>query len=95
VSVWRHLSAGGLSKPRARLGDGVRILSEHRDGKGGWRRFPFHYTLLGLCELTGKVVAEELQYAAPRLERMLRRRGRGDLSDIRRRAVAERVLSGL
>jgi hypothetical protein len=48
--------------------------------------------LLALTEMDGKKMAREMQYAAPRLERMLKRRGRGDRFDRRRRAVAERVL---
>ena len=62
---------------------------------GGWRRFPFHFTLLALTGMNGKNVVDEMQYAAPRLERMLKRQGRGDRFDKRRRAVAERVLASV
>jgi hypothetical protein len=86
---------GGLSKSRERLAGGVEFLSGHRDGKGSWRRFPFHYTLLALSEMGGEGVVREIQYAAPRLERILKRRGGGDRFEIRRRAVAERVLARL
>jgi hypothetical protein len=48
-----------------------------------------------LSEVGGKGVAGEIQYAAPRLERMVKRRGRGDQFEIRRRAVAERILARL
>jgi hypothetical protein len=65
----------------------------YRDRDGGWRRFPFHYTLLALTEMDGKSVVDEMQYAAPRLEQMLKRRGHGDRFDMRRRAVAERILA--
>jgi hypothetical protein len=85
--------AGGLSRRRERLAGGVAFLKEHRDGDGGWRRFPFHYTLLALSEMHGKSVVGEMQYAAPTLEHMLKRRGRGDRFDVRRRAVAERILA--
>jgi hypothetical protein len=43
----------------------------------------------------GKGVVREIQYAAPRLERILKKRGGGDRFEIRRRAVAERVLARL
>jgi len=93
VSVWRHLTAGGLSKARLRLKEGAKILNKHRDCGNGWRRFPFYYTLLALSEMPGKTVVEELRYTAPRLERMLKRRGRGNQSEVRRRAIAERILA--
>lgn len=89
------MAAGGLSKSRERLAGGLEFLKEHRDGAGGWRRFPFHYTLLALSEIRGKRIVGEARYAAPRLERMLKRRGRDGRFDVRRRAVAERVLARL
>jgi hypothetical protein len=51
--------------------------------------------LLALSEMHGKGVVREMQYAAPSLEGMLKRRGRGDRFAIRRRAVAERILERL
>jgi hypothetical protein len=48
--------------------------------------------LLALAEMEGKNVISEMRYAAPRLERMLRRRDGGDRFSSRRRVVAERVL---
>jgi hypothetical protein len=93
ASVWRHLAAGGLSIGRERLDAGADLLKEYRDGDGGWHRFPFHYTLLALTGMNGKSALDEMRYAAPRLEQMLKRRGRGDRFDMRRRAVAERILA--
>ena len=72
---------------------GVDLLKAYRDRDGGWCRFPFYYTLLALTEINGKSVVVEMQYAAPRLEQMLKRRGRGDRFDMRRRAVAEHILA--
>jgi hypothetical protein len=71
----------------------MRYLREHRDGHARWRRFPFYYTLLALTEVPGRPATAEMQYAAPGLERMLKRSGRADGFDLRRRAVAERVLA--
>jgi len=68
-------------------------LREHRDDRGRWRRFPFYYTLLALTEIPGGPATAEMRYAAPGLERMLKRPGRADGFDLRRRAVAERVLA--
>ena len=89
------MAAGGLSKRRERLAGGLKFLKEHRDGKGGWHRFPFYYTLLALSEMEAKGESREIQYAAPVLERMLKRRSRGGKFETRRRAVAERVLARL
>jgi hypothetical protein len=82
-----------MTRKRARLSGGVNYLRERRDGKGRWRRFPFYYTLLALVEIPGTHAAEEIRYASPVLERMLRRSGRGDRFQRRRRAIAERALA--
>jgi hypothetical protein len=80
-------------KKRERLAGGLKFLKERRDGKGRWNRFPFHYTLLALSEMEGKGVRGEIEYAAPALERMLRRRSRGGKYEARRREVAGRLLA--
>ena len=87
------MTAGGLSRREARLSGGLKYLKEHRDDRGRWRRFPFYYTLLALIEVPGRAADSEMRYAARGLERMLKRRARGDRFDARRRVVAERVLS--
>ena len=95
ASVWRHLAAGGLSRRKERFAGGLKFLKGYRDGEGRWRRFPFHYTLLALSEMDGKAVTREIEYAAPVLERMLKRRSRGGKYETRRRTVAERLLARL
>jgi hypothetical protein len=92
VSVWRHLSVGGLTKSQERLAGGLQYLREHRDGKGRWRRFPYYYTLLALSGISGPRADREIKYVAAGLERLLKRRGSGDRYDLRRRTVAERIL---
>ncbi|HPQ39570.1 MAG TPA: hypothetical protein PLV45_04290 [bacterium] len=81
-----------MSRKEERLRGGLIYLKEHRDGKGRWRRFPFYYTLLALTEIPGRQSDDEIRYAAPGLERMLKRKERGDRYDRRRRAVAETLL---
>jgi hypothetical protein len=93
VSVWRHLSVGGLSRSRERLAGGLQYLREHRNGKGRWRRFPFYYTLLALTEIPGRRANSEIKYAAAGLERLLKRRTSGGRFDLRRRTIAERILT--
>jgi len=93
VSLWRHLAAGGLNRAERRLAHGLATLKTHRDGKGRWRVFPFHYTLLALTEIDLPAARREMRYAAPPCERLLKRRASGDQFDRRRRAVAERALA--
>ena len=59
----------------------------------GWQRFPFHYTLLALIGIDNKGAQDEMQYAAPRLENMLKRSSRDGEHAIRKQAVAELVLA--
>ena len=92
ASLWRHLAAGGLDKCASRLAAGMKALRGYRDGKGRWRRFPFHYTLLALTEIDLPAARREMRYAAGGCERILKRKSSRDKYDRRRRTVAERVL---
>jgi hypothetical protein len=93
VALWRNLAAGGLDHAEARLADGTRKLAAHERPDGTWRRFPFYYTLLALTEVEGDLPLDGLRHAAPRCERLLRRRKAGSVLERRRRAVLERVLA--
>ena len=92
VGLWRHLAVGGLDEPEQRLKAGLKKLESYRDGKGKWRRFPFYYTLLALNEMEFPASIKEMRYAAPVLERVLRRSRKGDKISARRRLLAERIL---
>ena len=83
---------GGLDEPEQRLKAGLKMLKSYRDGKGKWRRFPFYYTLLALNEMEFPASIKEMRYAAPVLERVLRRSRKGDKISARRRLLAERIL---
>lgn len=93
VSLWRHLAAGGLDDPAQRLAHGLKHMQELRDGKGRWKRFPFHYSLLALSELDSRAALAEMRYAAPIVERALKRQAGRDKYARRRRTVMERVLA--
>jgi hypothetical protein len=95
VALWRHLAAGGLKavRPRSWLAAGVKGLKASRDGRGRWKGYPFHYTLLALSEMPLPAAAAEMRYAAPALERALRRAARDGKYARRRRALAERILA--
>ncbi len=92
ASVWRHLTAGGLDDRRRRLGLGMKALRKCRDGTGRWQRFPFYYTLLALSEIDTTAAKREKEYAAPVLEKMLKRKMKKTKHNERRRVVAERIL---
>lgn len=93
VAVWRCLQAGGYGGLPGYVEHGIARLATLRDGKGRWRIFPFWYTLAALVEAEGKPARSEMRYAAPVLERALRRAPRSDVHARRRHALAERVLA--
>jgi hypothetical protein len=96
-ALWRHLAVGGLDQAERRLAHGIRILRDHREPNGRWRRYPFYYTLLALAEIHTAAARAERRHAAPACERVLRRmgarRGRRTPTDHRRQQLAERILS--
>ena len=93
VSLWRHLNAGGMDDRERRLTVGLRFLRKMRKGNGGWRVFPFWYTLSALIEMEGKTAREELRYAAPVLEHSLRRSAGLEPFGPRRQEIARRALA--
>jgi hypothetical protein len=95
VGVWRHLLAGGLDRQDERLQGGLKHLRSMRDGDGGWRRFPFWYTVLALSDIDTSEAAKELRYAAPQLERVAEGRPGSTTYAMRRHALASRVLNRL
>jgi len=92
-AYWRHVAAGGLDRNEARLTAAMRILKSHRAGEGRWRRFPFFYTLLALAGMDSKPALEEMRYAAPAVERYLKRSPSKGKYSARRRTVCDRILA--
>jgi hypothetical protein len=93
--LWRNLLAGGLDRREERLRRGALHLRSMRDGKHGWRRFPFWYTVLALSEMDSREATAELSYAAPALEREANRTGSSGVYARRRQQLAARALSHL
>ncbi len=94
VAVWRHMLAGGLDHQELRLANGLKHLHRARLGNGRWRFFPCWYTLWTLLEIPSPEARTELQYAAPVLERALRRQPRpDDTYGLRRRQIAQQALA--
>lgn len=95
VGLWRHLLAGGLDRQEERLRRGVQHLQAVRDGEGGWRTFPFWYTVLALSDVEDPQARRELRYAQPQLDRAASKRTATGNYAMRRQAVARRALESL
>lgn len=92
VGLWRHLAVGGLDRQEERLEKGIQYLRSRRDGEGGWRTFPFWYTVLLLSEKDLPGAKAELRYAAAELERLAARSSTERFAR-RRQAVAMRAVT--
>jgi hypothetical protein len=95
VGFWRNLLSGGLDRRDERLQRGAMHLRTMRDGKGGWRRFPFWYTVLALSEMDSSEAKAELKYAAPVLKRTASRAAPSAGYARRRHELAVRALKSL
>jgi hypothetical protein len=95
VGLWRNVLAGGLDRQSERLLLGLATLCARRDGEGGWKAFPFWYTVLALTEMDHQGARTELAYAADRIRaEASRSRGTSPYS-LRRKAVARRAIETL
>jgi hypothetical protein len=95
VGFWRNITAGGFNEPERRLDDGVQFLRKHRDGMGGWRSFPFHYTLLALSEVESPTAKAEIEYAADAIRAKLSRAPIGGVYAQRKHDVMRRALESI
>lgn len=96
VGMWRNLASGGLDRREERLRKGVgEFLRSHRTEQATWRLFPFWYTILALTEIDVPEARDELDYVAPKLERMARREAPSNVHEGRRLELARRALSSV
>ena len=94
LGFMRYLAAGGAADAERRLNTHIKIINTHRNSKGTWLRLPPSYTLLTLNEIDLPAARAELRYAAPALERSLKRPAASEAPyDRRRRDLAERILA--
>lgn len=93
VAYWRHVMVGGLDRNEERLAAGMVALRARRTEDGRWGRFPFYYTLLALSETNLKPALDEMRYAAPLVERCVKKRGLGSRFSDRRHIIGERILA--
>ena len=73
----------------------MKFLNKQRDGKGRWKGMPFYYTLLALSEIKSPLAKRELEYAAPGLEKLLKRFKDKDKYEKRRRKLVEKILDSV
>jgi hypothetical protein len=91
-ALWRCICSGGIRGKEDWLVEGLRELKDCRTLDGSWHSAPFFYTLLTLLEV-GEAGLEELRYAVPRAERLLKRIKHDDPISCRRRALLQRTLA--
>ena len=92
VAFWRNLVTGGFNYQEERLHAGMTELKKSRLGTGKWRWFSFYWTLSALVEIDLPEAIEEMQYAAPSIERSLKKFAQNPVYDKRRKAISEMVL---
>jgi hypothetical protein len=94
IGFMRYLAVQDGREVEQRLVQHINTIAHSRDDKGKWKHIPFHYTLLALSEIDLPAAIDEMRYAAPALEKTMKRPGYVDAPfDQRRRELAERVLS--
>lgn len=93
VAFWRNLNVGGFNHQKERLKSGLTELKKARLGTGKWRLFPFFWTLSVLVEIDTKESVEEMEYAAPAIERSLKKSAEDPTYDKRRKAICQMVLA--
>lgn len=85
VGFMRLLASDSDHDAMQRLSHHIKVLSSLRNGKGGWKRFPYYYTLLALSEINLTAAVEELRYAVPMFEKSIKRQSLLEPKFIRRR----------
>ncbi len=91
AAYWRTLSTGWMPDARERLAKGMKSLRKLR-AEGKWRRFPFYYTVLCLCELPEEIAREEIDYAQPACERSYKRLKATDAYRLQKAKILEAAL---
>lgn len=91
VSYWRNLSSYTAPENEKLLNNGMKILKASQHSNGKWRRFPFFYTLYALTGIDSKSAIEEMRFAAPVLEKYIRRKPENKYGK-RKVDLAEKVL---
>jgi hypothetical protein len=72
VSLWRYMNSGGFGEYSKIYSTGLRNLAVYRSEKGGWRRYPFYYTMLALWESKDPISRQEINFQRSTCLRRLR-----------------------
>ena len=95
-AYWRNMLVIGPVDLDRRISLGMAHLKALRVGNGRWKRYPFYHTCLVLTEIDTEDAKSELRYAAPALERSIKRKQNiGEKFQYRRSALSERVLDAI
>ena len=91
--LWLNLSSGGPYSDGQMVKAGLNLLKRYRDNKGRWKGFPYYYVLHILNELESRLAFDEMRYAAPLIEKNLKK-NKTEVSkyDVRRNFIREQIL---
>jgi len=93
VGFMRYLAAGGTPDSEHRLKEHLRIMSGHRQEQGGWKGYPFYYSVLVLMEIDLPEATAEIRHAAHACDKALHRTHKNpDGYQHRRMTLLERAL---
>ncbi len=93
-ALWINLSSGGINYDMNMLKAGMEYLKKYRDSKGSWKGFPNYYTLYVLNEIDFELSKDELTYAAPSIERKIKRKKTNETKyDLRRKHICQQILN--
>jgi hypothetical protein len=93
IGLMRYVAVREGDRAQEWLERHVEMFFLRRDGKGRWKGLPFYYTLLALSEIDLLPARQELHYATPACERVLKRLSGDNPVVRRRRHVVHRALS--
>ncbi len=93
VALWRFLTVSDFKEREWQIDSGILHLKTMHSDDGRWHRYPFYYTLLALSDIHTDDALDEKRYAAPAIERMLRRPRAPEPFGQRREVVMRKILS--
>lgn len=94
VALWRCVHAGGYKKYSSSFGKGLKTLGAYRQEEGGWRRYPFYYTLLALWEKHDASSLKEIDFHLQICERKMKAlKNKTDQYSKRRYELLSRIIA--
>jgi hypothetical protein len=93
IAYMRYLNTNRAAHMAGQLNLFLEQLQSYRDGKGGWRGFPYFYTVLMLAELDSTLCKAEFDYTRPMLEKLATQHKPDKHLSVRRQAIIKTILS--